>query len=122
MKLHLANRSIYNCLELSAAKHDYIETEIRHRKIGKTKALIEFAKDNNYTVLVGSTRIAKMLVREYGYHDIKTIKSKVLDGHKGFVFDECCSREDVERMIMSKQPIITGFLKATDFYESNRMR
>lgn len=47
MKLQLANRSIYNCLEL-AAKREYIEIELRHRKLGKTTALIQFAKENGY--------------------------------------------------------------------------
>lgn len=120
MKLYLANRSIYNLLELAAAKREFIETELRHRKIGKTKALIEFAKDNNYTVLVGSNKIARMFMREYNYREIRTIKSKVLDGVKGFVFDECCSKEDVEKLILSKQPIITGFLKSPDFYDHVR--
>lgn len=120
MKLYLANRSIYNLLELAAAKREFIETELRHRKIGKTKALIEFAKDNNYTVLVGSNKIARMFMREYNYREIRTIKSKVLDGVKGFVFDECCSKEDIEKMISSGQHIITGFFKSPDFYDRVR--
>lgn len=116
MKLQLAYRSIYNYLELAAAKGEIIQTELKHRKLGKTKALIQFAKDNDYTVLVGSGAIAEFLIKEHGYRNIRTIKSKALDGHKGFVFDQCCSREDVKKLKDEGQPIITGFLDVENFY------
>lgn len=114
MKLQLANRSIYNCLELAAAKREYIEIELRHRKLGKTTALIQFAKENGYVVLVGSVAEAKVLIREYGYRLIKSINSN-LDGYPFFVFDETAPREKIEAMKEDGQIIITGFLRAEDF-------
>src|SRR5699024_8523561 len=102
-------RSLYKTLEISAERREPILTEIKHRKLGKTTALIEFAKDNGYTVLVGSNEIARHLSKEHSYEWIKSIRSKCLYGHKGFVFDECCPTEIIEKMMQEGQPILTGF-------------
>ncbi|API92708.1 MULTISPECIES: hypothetical protein [unclassified Virgibacillus] len=115
MKLQLANRSIYNCLELAAAKNEYIETELRHRKLGKTTALIQFAKENGYVVLVGSVNEADFLTKELGYR-FKSINSRTLDGFPPFVFDESVTRKQIEKIKESGHIIITGFIRSEDFY------
>lgn len=120
MEIKLAHRSLYNLLEIGAEKRELIVTELKHRKLGKTKALVDFARDNGYTVLVGSGTIAKMLIKEYGYRHIRSVQSKVLDGHKGFVCDECCSKELIDKIIYSGQPIFTGFQKQENFYPTAR--
>lgn len=119
MEIKLANRSLYNLLEIAAERREPIITKMNHRKLGKTKALIEFARDNKYTVLVGSGTIAKMLIKEYGYRDIKSIKSN-LDGIMYFVYDECCSKEDIEKLMNSGQLVLTGFQKGANFYTERK--
>lgn len=119
MEIKLANRSLYNLLEIAAERREPIITKMNHRKLGKTKALIEFARDNKYTVLVGSGTIAKMLIKEYGYRDIKSIKSN-LDGYRNFVFDECCPIEIVEKMMKHGGIILTGFQKSVNFYSERK--
>jgi len=113
MEIKLANRSLYNLLEIAAERKEPIMTKLNHRKLGKTKVLIEFAKDNNYTVLVGNGTIAKMLIKEYGYRQIKSIKSN-LDGYVHFVFDECCAKEDIDLLLEGKQLVLTGFQKSDE--------
>lgn len=120
MEIKLAHRSLYNLLEIGAEKRELIVTELKHRRLGKTKALIDFARDNGYTVLVGNGTIAKMLIREYGYRRIRSVQSNTLDGHKGFVCDECCSKESIDKMILDGHPIFTGFQKHKSFYPVTR--
>ncbi|WP_339161789.1 hypothetical protein [Siminovitchia sp. FSL W7-1587] len=116
MELRLANRTIYNLLEIAALKDEYIRTLINHRKIGKTSALVQFAKDNGYFVLVGSTAIAKFLIREHDYKNIRTVNSIALDGIPGFVFDECCPIDRINQLKEKGFNIVTGFVKDEDFY------
>lgn len=116
MDLKLANRSILNLLELAGAKGEYIETELRHRKIGKTTALIQYAKENGYTVLVGNGTEAKYLEKEFGYRLIKSINSHSLEGLPFFVFDESVTKEQVQELKENGQVVLTGFLKNDDFY------
>lgn len=116
MEIKLARRSLYNLLEVAAKRRKPIITKLKHRKLGKTTALIEFAKDNGYTVLVGNGTIARLLIKEFGYRDIKSIKSN-LDGYMYFVFDECCPTEIIEKMMKQGQPILTGFKKHANFYK-----
>ena|SRR5690625_3857700 len=118
MEIKLAERSLYNLLEVAAERKEPIITELKHRELGKTTALIEFAKDNGYTVLVGNGTIARHLSKEHGYAWIKSIRSNCMDGHKGFVFDECCPTEFIEKMIKQGRPILTGFKKSVNFYRS----
>lgn len=115
LEIKLAHRSLYNLLEIAAERKEPIITKINHRKLGKTKALIEFARDNNYTVLVGNGPIAKMLIKEYGYRDIKSIKSN-LDGIMYFVYDECCPKEYISKLVSGGQLVLTGFQKSDNFY------
>lgn len=119
MEMKLAHRSLYNLLEIAAERKEPIITELKHRRLGKSKALIDFARDNNYTVLVGNGTIAKYFIKEYGYRNIKSINSN-LDGHKGFVYDECCSKKEISALIKSGQLVLTGFQKSDNFYPERK--
>lgn len=113
----MANRSIYNLLELASAKKETITTTINHRKLGKTKALIQFAEDNKFCVLVGSRTIAKHLIKEYGYRQIRSLNSTIDGLGPFFVFDECCPIEKIEKLKDSGLIVLTGFEKDKDFYK-----
>lgn len=110
MKLELANRSILNCLELSAQKKEYIYINLNQRYIGKSHALIQFAKENNYAVIVGSNAIAKDHRIRFDYQNIYSIHSTFIDGLP-FVFDECCRVDQINLLIKSGQTVITGFIR-----------
>lgn len=119
MEIKLANRSLYNLLEVAAERKEPIITKLNHRKLGKTKALIEFARDNNYTVLVGNGTIAKMLIKEYGYRQIRSINSNI-EGIMYFVFDECCAKEDISKLVNGGNLVLTGFQKSDDYYPERK--
>lgn len=111
LKLQLANRSILQCLELAAERSELIETLIpHHRKLGKSRALVQFAKDNNYTIIVHSGIAAKYLAQEYGYKNIKSINSKGLDGIKECVIEEMITEEDLKKLQELGCTVVTGFM------------
>lgn len=116
MKMHLANRSIYNLLELAAAKGELIEVNIRHRGIGKTKALVQFANENGFHVLVQNNHQAKMLSKEYGCERVKSING-VLDGIRHVVIDETITWKQIGEAKAAGMFIVTGFVRAENFYE-----
>lgn len=110
--LELADKSIYeNLVDASKNKKIIQIIENQQRVIGKTTALIKFAKDNGYYVLVGSDNIARMLIRYSGYKRIRSIDSRSLDSLSGIVVDECCSREKIQKLIDHGQLVVTGFVK-----------
>lgn len=116
MKMHLANRSIYNLLELAAAKGGLIEVSIRHRGIGKTKALVEYANDNGFYVLVQNNDQARVLSKEYGCKRVKSING-VLDGIRHVVVDETITRGQIAKAKAAGLFIVTGFVREENFYE-----
>lgn len=116
MKLQLANRSILQCLELAAANKEYIHVEIpRHRKLGKSKALIQFAKENDCTVFVHNGRVAEFLISQYGYKRIRSINAKLIDGIRNCVFDEQITEEDIDRLKMAGCFVQTGFMSVNNY-------
>lgn len=110
MELLLAHRSIYNLLEIASVKKEDIKVTTNHRRLGKTKALMEFAKDNNYYVLVGNERIAELFKKQFKYKKIKSINSN-LDGLGYFVYDECCDTKKIEKLKNSGIGILTGYFR-----------
>jgi hypothetical protein len=112
LKLELANRSILNCLELAAEKGEFINTRRNQRYLGKTKALIQFAKENGYIVLVHNRIFARELQKQYGYELIKGIDYTIegIDGLGPIVFDEGCSPAHINELTRNGHQIITGFM------------
>jgi hypothetical protein len=112
LNLELANRSILNCLELAAEKGEFIYTRRDQRRLGKSKALIQFAKENGYVVLVHSQIVAREFKKRYEYQFIKEIDypNRYLDGLGPFVFDEGCSPAHINELTRHGFKIITGFM------------
>ncbi|MEX3713641.1 hypothetical protein ABFV99_14705 [Cytobacillus horneckiae] len=114
MELQLANRSILQCLELAAANNEYINVEVpRHRKIGKSKALIEFARENNYTVLANSKKVAEILINRFCYKNVRTVnfrKTENLDELGPCVFEEGISPAEIKELKIRGVEIVTGYL------------
>lgn len=117
MNFELANRSILNLLELASLKKEWIYTESRHRKLGKTKALIQFAKENDYLVVVPNNMVAKMYRRVHGYERVRSVRSTLWDGTPPIVFDEGCTKEQIESLDKFGVTVVTGFMKRNDFYD-----
>lgn len=67
MRLHLSDKTIYENLKIAGNRGEFITVELYHRLLGKTTALIQFAKDNDYVVLVQSEAMAKYLKRDHEY-------------------------------------------------------
>lgn len=118
LNLELANRSILNCLELAAEKGEFINTKSNQRCLGKTKALIQFAKENGNIVLVNNHIFARALQKQYGYELIKGIDYTIegIDGLgrivflRPIVFDEGCSPAHINELARNGHQIITGFM------------
>lgn len=112
MKLELANRSILNCIELAAEKGEFIYTSHYQRRLGKTRALIQFAKENGYIVLVHNRIFARQLQKEYEYKHIMEIDYRPTNfaGIGPCVFDEGCSPAHINELIRNGVKIITGFM------------
>ncbi|MGG3800453.1 hypothetical protein [Metabacillus fastidiosus] len=110
MKLKLANSSILNCLELAAKKKEFIYTKHHQKGLGKTTALIQFAKENNYVVLVPNQTVARTLRKYFDYQGISNIDSSTLEGFGMVVFDEGCTSKQIEKMKSAGNIVVTGFL------------
>lgn len=110
MELQLAHRSIFNSLELAARTGELINTNRKNRKLGKTTALVEFARLNDYTILTPNSGVAKLINKYFGYKKVKSIKSYTLDALPGVVIEEGCTSEDIQSIKNQGINIITGFL------------
>lgn len=108
MRLHLAFRTIYEHVEDAAKLNEFIYVFPRQRGIGKTNALIKFAKENGYIVLVGSVELAKIYSKDYGYDLVKSCRS-VLDGYPPVVIDDSVDDKQLDKIINDGLTIITGF-------------
>lgn len=115
MKLDLSQRSIKECLELATRRSEHVLTNRHQRTIGKTTALIEFAKENNYIAIVNCDAIANGLRFEFNYEKIIGIDrhhklNKLSEDSNAIVFDECCKPEQIEQLVNLGFKVITGFV------------
>lgn len=114
MNLLLADHSIRNIIELAAEKHEYIDIVFPQRAIGKTKALIDFAKDLDsheiYGVIVKEGLSADNLRKDFKYKGIYTMRQvRRLDGYRQkIVFDEGVDVNELRKYFLPDQ-ILTGF-------------
>ncbi|AFU14600.1 Putative oxidoreductase [Bacillus thuringiensis MC28] len=115
MKLNLSQRNIKECLELATRRGEHVLTNRYQRMIGKTTALIEFAKENNYIAIVNCDAIANELRFEFNYEKIIGIDRhhrlhKLSEDSNAIVFDECCKPEQIEQLVNLGFKVITGFV------------
>jgi hypothetical protein len=121
MNLQLANRNIRTTLEIASVKNEFIYVRTNQRGIGKTRALIEFAKENNYTVIVPHPFLVKIYIQEYGYNNIRNVNRKWrdgelqnLDGVGPLVFEEGVEEKTIKELIKSGHAVVTGYLLIRD--------
>lgn len=117
MNLHLSNKTIYESLERAASRGELITTRINHRVIGKSTALAEFAKDNNYTVLTGSVPAAKLYRAEHNYVKVMSASSHLLDRGEKYVIEEGVTSEQLKALQNKGFCIVTGFKMSEKFHE-----
>ncbi len=100
---HLSN-GIKDCLAESAIKGEMIEVKEYHRQIGKTHALISFAKSYGFNVVVHSEDLALKLIRSHDYSKIH--------GQTSIVSGNCVTDEgvDLEKLKHKNVKVITGFV------------
>ncbi|WP_345805898.1 hypothetical protein [Bacillus subtilis] len=110
MELKLANRSIFDSLEEALSKRELIVTNERQRKIGKTTALMLFAKRKRLPVMVRET-----LKRDYSkkYPDVQIFGHKEVVNRDGLpltvLCDEGVPKETIE-FLRSMWIGVSGFL------------
>jgi len=111
--LNLSTVGIKEQLELAAWKNKFITTTTKQRVLGKSRALIEFAKENDYSVIVRDHVAEKHHVHNYEYGQIVSAK-KLLDyvheENKSFVVEEGVGEEIIKELIKRGYKIITGFI------------
>lgn len=120
MKLDLSQRSIKECLELATRRGEHVLTNRHQRVIGKTTALIEFAIEHKYIVVVNDDAIANGLRFEFNYERIVGMDRihalNIIDGlNKEIVFDECCKPEQIEQLVNRGFKVITGFINDKNY-------
>jgi hypothetical protein len=114
MEMLLGLRSIYNLLEVGAAKHELINIDIRHRKLGKTHALVEFARNHHYMILVGNGTRAKLIKQEFNYDLVRSINSNFDGAECECVTEDGITREQIDQFYQKWDKfgmiITTGFV------------
>lgn len=93
----------------SAIKRELIETRSYTRSLGKTTALINFAKKYNLGVVIVTPELyCNALQKEYDYKNIFSIRN--LDNLRGtsleVVIDEMV---DVDELLRNEIKVVTGF-------------
>lgn len=109
MRLEDDHKSLEYLLEEAALLREPIIVNKNHRRIGKTTALVNFARKHGYTVLVGRASIAREIKNHFRYSKVEYARKHLLDGHKGFVYDECCPSDLLDYLKNIRRDIITGF-------------
>ncbi|MCY9152539.1 hypothetical protein [Bacillus haynesii] len=108
-ELNLAHMSISDLLEKAAEKNELIFVRSQQRCLGKTTALIEFARKNNYPVLTRK-EIARCYQLEHpDLNIIGYVDGSEVDGLRNVVFDEGVPRDAVKRLY-KLGILLTGFV------------
>ncbi|MEK5100370.1 hypothetical protein [Bacillus sp. FSL W8-0848] len=108
-ELNLAHTSILELLEKAAEKNELIYVRARQRRVGKTTALLEFARKNNYPVLA-KREVARSYQRRYpDLNIIGYVDGSELDGLYNVVCDEGIPKDAVKRL-HKRGILLTGFI------------
>ncbi|EFV70114.1 hypothetical protein HMPREF1012_03860 [Bacillus sp. BT1B_CT2] len=109
-ELNLAHTSILELLEKAAEKNELIYVRARQRCIGKTTALLEFARKNNYPVLT-KREIARCYQIEHpDLNIIGYVDGSEVDGLYNVVCDEVIPKDAVKRL-HKLGVLLTGFVR-----------
>lgn len=101
-------------LERAAIRREFVELPTETRCIGKTTALIEFAKKHRFAVIVGNEPIANALRKEYKYDFIYSQNQMSFYGISidnkpaRFVVDECVDHDKI-KPIIDRDLVVTGY-------------
>ncbi|ASB90844.1 MULTISPECIES: hypothetical protein [Bacillus] len=109
-ELNLAHMSISDLLEKAAEKNEFIFVRQGQRRLGKTTALMEFARENGYPVLVNKA-IVKIFHRKYpDVNIIGYVDGSEVDGLYNVVCDEGLP-VDVVKRLHKLGVLLTGFVR-----------
>lgn len=112
-ELNLAHTSILELLEKAAEKNELIYVRARQRCVGKTTALLEFARNNNYPVLT-RREIARCYQLEHpDLNIIGYVDGSEVDGLYNVVCDEGVPRDAIKRLY-KLGILLTGFVRVDD--------
>lgn len=100
-------KTLIRALETQAIRHNngLIRTNDLQRGVGKTTALVKFAKTHNLTVVLAHSHSVERLRKEFGYNKIISQHSQSIRGLRDFVIDEFVQIDK-----FGIRPI-TGFIK-----------
>ncbi|MBV5122233.1 hypothetical protein [Bacillus halotolerans] len=108
MRLNLSYMSISELLEKAAENNEIIYTRRNQRRLGKTTALIQFARENNSPILM-LPDVARIYQEEHPDLTFIGYKDEIaLDGLTNVVCDEGVPLEIIERLHGLGQ-LLTGF-------------
>ncbi|MEC0670453.1 hypothetical protein P8875_09810 [Bacillus haynesii] len=109
-ELNLAHMSISDLLEKAAEKNEFIFVRQGQRRLGKTTALLEFARKNNYPVLT-RREIARCYQLEHpDLNIIGYVDGSEVDGLYNVVCDEGLP-VDVVKRLHKLGVLLTGFVR-----------
>ncbi|MFY0756261.1 hypothetical protein MHH84_03295 [Bacillus sp. FSL K6-1109] len=109
-ELNLAHTSILELLEKAAEKNELIYVRARQRCIGKTTALLEFARKNNYPVLTKREIARCYQVEHPDLNIIGYVDGSEVDGLYNVVCDEGVPKDAVKRL-HKLGVLLTGFVR-----------
>ncbi|MEJ9332705.1 hypothetical protein [Bacillus licheniformis] len=112
-ELNLAHMSILELLEKAAEKNELIYVRARQRCVGKTTALLEFARKNNYPVLTKREIARCYQVEHPDLNIIGYVDGSELDGLYNVVCDEGVPRDAIKRLY-KLGILLTGFVRVDD--------
>jgi hypothetical protein len=98
-------------LTRGAAQRKLFKTHERLRGIGKTTALVKFAKKHGLYAVVATREQAILLRKTLRYKYVFTTKELQHYKKKPVVIDECVDKSEVERLGFE---VITGYLYETE--------
>ncbi|MDE1385591.1 hypothetical protein PVN32_16235 [Bacillus paralicheniformis] len=113
-ELNLAHTSILELLEKAAEKNELIHVRARQRRVGKTSALIQFARENNYTILTKKTMERSYQQRHPDLNIIGYVDGSELDGLSNVVCDEGIPKDAVKRL-HKLGVLLTGYILENDY-------
>ena len=108
--IKVTSQEIENTLWQAGVRREPITVTLYDRAKGKTTALINFAKEFCFNVIVPFDYMRESLVHEHGYQNIYTVAELKMSTvpYRPIVFDEGVDYQTLEE---SKYEVVTGFIR-----------